>query len=456
MPDRIQRARIVVDRVLLQDDGRLLFERSIAGRSLFARQLLALKKAGVTSVDVVVDREQWQRYADRLERAAHGIMPTVRVVSGASVTPGRALVTSADLIVDPRLLEQAIAASTVTDAAVECVDRFDRPYAAKEKSPYVVGAPGRWAGRLVGPQASDGPPLTPIGLRLEPAVRADGDPVEAPTVRLDVDRYYWHRVRSDRDAREARTKILLGTIKPTDGMYAKANRRVSLAISRWLLDTPVTPNLVTIFTLLCSILAGVVMARGSYPALVAGGFLTWVASMLDGVDGELARAKFLESELGHWLEMACDYGFYLAVVGGYSVGLTRATGDESWMTWGLVGAVGVVLSFFVVAWLKRGYARTAPEGEYYVAFQQAVGAQVSNPIHRFTRLVNVLVTRAAFPYFIVIFNVLGLPELMFMMIVVGTQLSWTLSLYASRVVLRPASRRARAHLPVQRPAADEG
>jgi phosphatidylglycerophosphate synthase len=274
--------------------------------------------------------------------------------------------------------------------------------------------------------------------------RVEGElsPLDLAPTQLTIGRYFWHRVDSERDVSGAVTKILQSTIKPTDGVFARTNRRVSLAISRFLLETPVTPNIVTILTLMVSVVAGVVMAGGSYLSFVLGGSLTWVASMLDGVDGEIARAKFQSSEFGHWLEMTCDYVFYLAVTGGYSVGLYYQTGQPLWLNLGAIGAVGVVLGFLAIAWNKRSYTRREPAGEYYVAFQRTLGAQRSNPFYFFTRHCGFLVTRAAFPYFIFLFAVAGLSQLMFVLVFIGTHLSWILTIYSSRLTLTTADARS--------------
>jgi phosphatidylglycerophosphate synthase len=219
-------------------------------------------------------------------------------------------------------------------------------------------------------------------------------------------------------------------MKPTDGIFARTNRRVSLRITRWLLPTRVTANMATLMVLACSVLAGLVMATGSF---VAGALLSWVASMLDGVDGEIARAKLMASEWGHWLEMACDYAFYLAIILGCGVGLARVDGNAAWVQAGVVGAAGVVLAFVTVAGLKRRYGGMEPDGDYYLAFQHTLDVHLRNPVHRFTRRCTFLGTRAVCPYFMFAFALLGLARPMYVFMLVAAQLAWMLSLYSSRL-----------------------
>ncbi|MGE0449269.1 MAG: CDP-alcohol phosphatidyltransferase family protein [Vicinamibacterales bacterium] len=468
--ERGLRGRLLVDASLLADEGRLLSDVSIAGLPLLSRQLRCLRDAGIDAIDVTgeaADLDVLRRALARLPRAevrGARVTAATRVDAEDAEDASDTLTLPAGLIIDPRALRQAIQLFGARDRTVIVVDRFADNYPASAKSPFIVGAPGGQDGRTVeSSEASEASKafdalgretLTPIGITLQRCATAgDGGSDAGAAVLLDVGRYAWHRVRSTADAREATWKVLLSTIKPTDGMYARTNRRVSLRISRLLLPTSVTPNQVTLFTLVCSGIAGAVMAGGSYLSFVAGGFLTWFASMLDGVDGELARAKFEATELGHWLEMACDYAFYLAVVSGYGVGFYRASGSPVWLQLALAGLVGVVLSFAAVAYNKRDYARREPDGEYYVAFQRTTSAHASNPVHLFTRYCTFLVSRGAFPYFITAFAVLGLSKLMFLMVLVGTHLSWMLTLYAGR--LKPSLTPTAPAAPVRaRPAAE--
>jgi len=243
-------------------------------------------------------------------------------------------------------------------------------------------------------------------------------------------------VRSGDDVADATAKVLLGTIKPTDGIFARTNRRVSIPISRVLVATPVTPNLVTVITLGFSILAGWLLSLGTYGWIVCGSFMAWFASMLDGVDGELARATFKETSLGHWLEMSCDYGFYLAIAIGFPFGFYRTSGNRLWLALSIGTVAAVFLAYAINFWLKRRYARVGAASEYYVAYQRTLDKHSTNRYYLFARQCGFLITRGAFPYFIVAFSVLGLARVMVILIFIGSQLSWILPLYISRLDIR--------------------
>jgi phosphatidylglycerophosphate synthase len=66
-----------------------------------------------------------------------------------------------------------------------------------------------------------------------------------------------------------------------------------------------------------------VLAQGGYWGFLIGGALFHLTSILDGVDGELARLKFKSSLYGKWLDFMCDNLAYLAALVGFLVGLFR-------------------------------------------------------------------------------------------------------------------------------------
>ena len=75
-------------------------------------------------------------------------------------------------------------------------------------------------------------------------------------------------------------------------------RRISLAVTRRLAWTPITPNAMTLVSLAVG-LAGAPFFLSARPAWqLVGALLFLTHSILDGCDGELARLKFLESPRG--------------------------------------------------------------------------------------------------------------------------------------------------------------
>ncbi len=95
--------------------------------------------------------------------------------------------------------------------------------------------------------------------------------------------------------------------KANDGPVARyLNRPLSIRISQYLVKREVTPNQISLFSFLCSLLAAGLFALGGYFALFLGGVLAQFASIIDGCDGEVARLKYQSSDFGGWFDAVLD------------------------------------------------------------------------------------------------------------------------------------------------------
>lgn len=403
-------------------------KRKVVGVPLLKRHLLALKEAGLKNVRVHALPNDPNVAAAMSQCRNLGVeTELVEAAPSAAPTDGAVLEQRADTLVDPRLIPQLLSISRnggrSAPRSFVCVDRYEENHPHEAKSPYRVGVPHGKEASLIEHDATEA--RHPIGLSIKTANESAG---------VDVGRFYWHRIREAKDLKQATWKALLATMKPTDGIYARTNRRVSLRISRALAWTPVTPNMVSVFTLACSLFSGFLFAQGSYLYMVAGAFMSWCASMLDGVDGELARAKFQTSDFGCWLEMVCDYLYYVIVFTGMGLGLYRNTDNVLWLYLGIGSALGSLLAFGVVAHQRKIYSSQGDAGDYGRAFQEKVGRQAkTNPIYAFTRKTTFFATRAALPYYIFVFTVLGWVKGLMVISFVGVILAGSLAGYVTRL-----------------------
>jgi phosphatidylglycerophosphate synthase len=144
--------------------------------------------------------------------------------------------------------------------------------------------------------------------------------------------------------------------KPIDGLVARHfNRYISLAISRRIVDTRITPNHVSLLCIALGVLAGVMAAQGGYAWLLAGAVLFKLNSILDGVDGELARVRWAHSAFGELLDSAGDNIANFCFFGGVSVAALRDGRYD------LASAGGIGLSLWA-AYLVFLYTRLSGTG----------------------------------------------------------------------------------------------
>ncbi len=144
-----------------------------------------------------------------------------------------------------------------------------------------------------------------------------------------------------RGLRRAERRLVWSLRKAADGIASKwVNRHLSLPISWLLMRTPVHPNHVTIFCFCLALAGGIVIARGGYTAAVIGMLLVNLGSIVDGVDGEIARLKFRFSRLGQWLDTMADDFANIAYITGIALNL-KASG----VTWAFPFAMFVLACF---------------------------------------------------------------------------------------------------------------
>lgn len=93
--------------------------------------------------------------------------------------------------------------------------------------------------------------------------------------------------------------------------------------ARLLSKTPVTPNQVTLLSLMPALLAALFLARGSALCAVGGVFFFYLWTVADHTDGELARRLKKSSSFGRALDDACDDAASTMMLVGIFVGAAR-------------------------------------------------------------------------------------------------------------------------------------
>lgn len=136
----------------------------------------------------------------------------------------------------------------------------------------------------------------------------------------------------------ASRQIVTATSKATDGIVSRwINRPVSQFVSHLLLRTPWTrPGHATAAAAAVGLAMVLSLFFGGEAGLVAGAVLFQLASIIDGVDGELARASLRTSRLGATLDSANDAATNCAFVAGVSFNLWQQ-GQTLGAQAGLVG-----------------------------------------------------------------------------------------------------------------------
>lgn len=137
------------------------------------------------------------------------------------------------------------------------------------------------------------------------------------------------------EARKALTKKLYSWLaKETDGFSSiYFNRPISNLITKACVNLQVSPYFYTAGTALIAVIMVMFLFSGRDDSILFGGLLYHAASVFDGVDGEIARLKYLSSKNGAIVDTAVDMATNIMYMAGLGYALVTMHGEQYyWMS----------------------------------------------------------------------------------------------------------------------------
>ncbi len=132
-------------------------------------------------------------------------------------------------------------------------------------------------------------------------------------------------------AHDEEAELLRSAVKASDGFFTTFFvSPYSKYLARWCARRGLTPNQVTVFSVLMGFVAAACFATGERWGLVTGAVLLQLAFTFDCVDGQLARYTRRFSKFGAWLDSIFDRTKEYAVFAGLALGATQS-GDDVWV-----------------------------------------------------------------------------------------------------------------------------
>lgn len=154
----------------------------------------------------------------------------------------------------------------------------------------------------------------------------------------------------------------------TMGVIARhLNKRISLPISRWIVThTRWRPNQITYFNILVGFASGPIAALGTPVSLFFAAFILQVASILDGVDGEVAKLSGQCSRWGQWLDTLSDNGTLISYLVGTTIGLYRLYPNQPVLSM----AVVTFAAFIIIVTTMLIFLRKETDSGSFVTYDQ--------------------------------------------------------------------------------------
>ena len=138
---------------------------------------------------------------------------------------------------------------------------------------------------------------------------------------------WWQDVDTPQDLRQAATRLRRSLTKRTDGPVSRyLNRPPSTRLSMALAHLPLHPDVVSLIAFLVALAGAWALGAGLG---VVGGLLVHAASVLDGVDGEIARLRVRASPGGALLDGILDRLADAAIIAGVTVWALALNADPA-------------------------------------------------------------------------------------------------------------------------------
>jgi CDP-L-myo-inositol myo-inositolphosphotransferase len=214
-------------------------------------------------------------------------------------------------------------------------------------------------------------------------------------------------------------EIIRATGKPGDGLVSRwLNRPISQRITLLVLAIPgVRPIHVTVLTALIALPMVWCLLFGGHAGLIAGAVLFQVASVVDGVDGEMARATWRTSAEGASLDSLVDMTINFLFVSGLTIHL--ALRDRDAIGWiGAWAIVAMIVGNVLIA--RRVRAQGAPLG--FDLFKRR-NARIGGLVDLVYLVVQVISSRDFFAFLYMVLTIVGL-ERVALCIFAGVAVIW--------------------------------
>lgn len=174
---------------------------------------------------------------------------------------------------------------------------------------------------------------------------------------------WWFDLDTPEMVDRAEKALLRNLVKKEDGPVARyLNRPLSIRISRRVVNWPLTPDHWTLLSFSTAVVGSFFLTIGPWVGFVVGGLLAQFASILDGVDGEVARLRHAGSGRGGWFDAVLDRYADIALLLGLAIGGWRVMGEPLLWPAVVLAITGAMMVSYTSARYEGAGLGTSPVG----------------------------------------------------------------------------------------------
>lgn len=219
-------------------------------------------------------------------------------------------------------------------------------------------------------------------------------------------------------------------VNGTTGWVARhINKRFSLPISLILARRGFRPNRITFFNMIVGLFSGIFSSIGTPAMIIWGALFFQLASILDGVDGEVAKINNSGSPFGQWLDTISDNTTLIVYLTGLAFGLYQQDHNPLIIVLVEIALASIVILIgIMVVFLKRN-TDSGSFVTYDKEFVQRITTQESGFLPQFIKYGRYLLKKDSFAMTFLIFALIGFPVATLFFTALAATLGWVLMLY---------------------------
>ena len=130
-------------------------------------------------------------------------------------------------------------------------------------------------------------------------------------------------------------------------------RKISGFITWLLVKTPVTPNQVTIISLILGIASAAFFSHGAHTYTIIAGLFYFISTVFDQCDGEVARYKQMTSDFGKTFDIIVDSIVNATITIGITIAIYKTNGSGLSIMAGLLAMTGIVISLLLTTYFSH-------------------------------------------------------------------------------------------------------
>ena len=130
-------------------------------------------------------------------------------------------------------------------------------------------------------------------------------------------------------------------------------RKISGFITGLLVNTPVTPNQVTIISLILGIASAAFFSHGAHTYTIIAGLFYFISTVFDQCDGEVARHKQMTSDFGKTFDIIVDSIVNATITIGITIAIYKTNGSGLSIMAGLLAMTGIVISLLLTTYFSH-------------------------------------------------------------------------------------------------------